>query len=219
MYAPPNPMVIYVADLSYRMSLRRSALRLLSSPSTSFLSKPRSITTVTPPALRIPRQSTATAFQRRWATNEAEAKEETENPPISEFQPTPQQEVENAIQSDNAADTEAVPSAETQGTQAAETAHQEQSAVDSAVTAATGAASSAASTVREAAQSATEAVSGSSRGGRDNKEQSIGTPKSTIYIGNLFFDVTENDLVKELARFGTITRCRLMRDSRGLSKG
>lgn len=44
-------------------------------------------------------------------------------------------------------------------------------------------------------------------------------PKSTIYIGNLFFDVTENDLIKELARFGTITKCRLIRDSRGLSKG
>jgi nucleolin len=44
-------------------------------------------------------------------------------------------------------------------------------------------------------------------------------PKSTIYIGNLFFDVTENDLVKELTRFGTITKCRLIRDSRGLSKG
>jgi RNA recognition motif-containing protein len=44
-------------------------------------------------------------------------------------------------------------------------------------------------------------------------------PKSTIYIGNLFFDVTENDLVKELSRFGTITKCRLIRDSRGLSKG
>jgi RNA recognition motif-containing protein len=44
-------------------------------------------------------------------------------------------------------------------------------------------------------------------------------PKSTIYIGNLFFDVTENDLVKELSRFGTVTKCRLIRDSRGLSKG
>ena len=198
------------------MSLRRSALRLLSSPSTSFLSKPRSITTVTPSALRLSRDSTATTFQRRWATNAAEAKDETGKAPISQFQPTPQEEVENAIQSDNAADTEAVPSEETSGTQAAETAHEDQSSVDSAINAATGAAASAASTIRGAARSATEAVTGSSRGDR---EANIGAPKSTIYIGNLFFDVTENDLVKELARFGTITRCRLMRDSRGLSKG
>lgn len=43
--------------------------------------------------------------------------------------------------------------------------------------------------------------------------------KPTIYIGNLFFDVTETDLVKEFARFGTVTKCRIVRDSRGLSKG
>ena len=43
--------------------------------------------------------------------------------------------------------------------------------------------------------------------------------KPTIYVGNLFFDVTETDLVKEFARFGTVSRCKVVRDSRGLSKG
>jgi RNA recognition motif-containing protein len=43
--------------------------------------------------------------------------------------------------------------------------------------------------------------------------------KRTLYIGNLFFDVTENDLVKEFARFGTVTKVKIVRDSRGLSKG
>ncbi|EXJ88301.1 hypothetical protein A1O1_05231 [Capronia coronata CBS 617.96] len=43
--------------------------------------------------------------------------------------------------------------------------------------------------------------------------------KPTLYIGNLFFDVTETDLVKEFARFGTVTRCKIVRDTRGLSKG
>jgi nucleolin len=50
-------------------------------------------------------------------------------------------------------------------------------------------------------------------------DASFTEPKSTIYIGNLFFDVTENDLMKELSRFGNIIKCRLIRDSRGLSKG
>jgi nucleolin len=63
-----------------------------------------------------------------------------------------------------------------------------------------------------------QAATGGSREARPAREGSS-IPKPTIYIGNLFFDVTENDLVKELARFGTITNCRLMRDSRGLSKG
>lgn len=44
-------------------------------------------------------------------------------------------------------------------------------------------------------------------------------PKPTIYVGNLFFDVTESDLEKEFSRFGTIKTIRLIKDVRGLSKG
>ena len=198
------------------MHLRRTALRFLSSPSSSVLSKPSSITTATPSALRIPRQSTRIAFQRRWATNEADAKKADENAPISELQPTPQEEVENAINSDNTAEpTEHATSQNSQPPAG------EQSAVDSASKPATETAANAASTVTEAAESVRSAFTGSEqrqdRGERRTGQ--IGEPKPTIYIGNLFFDVTENDLVKELARFGTIVKCRLMRDSRGLSKG
>jgi nucleolin len=198
------------------MHLRRTALRFLSSPSSSVLSKPRSITTATPLALRIPRQSTRIAFQRRWATNEAEVKKFDENAPISELQPTPQEEVENAISSDNAAE-----STSHAASQASQPPSGEQSAVDSAIKTTTETAANATSTVTEAAESVRSAITGSEqrqdRGERRTGQ--IGEPKPTIYIGNLFFDVTENDLVKELARFGTIVKCRLMRDSRGLSKG
>ena len=195
------------------MHLRRTALRFLSSPSSSVLSKPRSITIATPSALRIPRQCTQIAFQRRWATNEAEAKKVDENAPISELQPTPQEEVENAINSDNAA--------EPTTSQNSQPPAGEQSAIDSASKPATETAANAASTVTEAAESVRPAFT-SSEQRQDRGERrtgQIGEPKPTIYIGNLFFDVTENDLVKELARFGTIVKCRLMRDSRGLSKG
>jgi nucleolin len=198
------------------MHLRRTALRFLSSPSSSVLSKPRSITTATPLALRIPRQSTQIAFQRRWATNEAEVKKVDENAPISELQPTPQEEVENAINSDNAAEP-----TEHAAAQNSQPPSGEQSAVDSAIKATTETVANATSTVTEAAESVRSAIAGSEqrqdRGERRTGQ--IGEPKPTIYIGNLFFDVTENDLVKELARFGTIVKCRLMRDSRGLSKG
>ena len=198
------------------MHLRRTALRFLSSPSSSILSKPRSITTATPLALRIPRQSTRIAFQRRWATNEAEVKKVDENAPISELQPTPQEEVENAISSDNAAESTSHATSQT-----SQPPSGEQSAVDSAIRATTETAANATSTVTEAAESVRSAITGSEqrqdRGERRTGQ--IGEPKPTIYIGNLFFDVTENDLVKELARFGTIVKCRLMRDSRGLSKG
>jgi nucleolin len=204
-----------------RFQLRRSALRVLSSAPSSYIAKPRTFTTLSS-SIRVPRQSTALAFQRRWATNEAEAKKEEEkDTPISEIQATPEEEVENAIQSDNAA--EFAVDSEIQASESA--APEGQSAVDSALHSVTEAASNAAETVKETArgtyQSATgfaSARSEDSAARRAPREGSL-IPKPTIYIGNLFFDVTENDLVKELARFGTITKCRLMRDSRGLSKG
>lgn len=191
-----------------RFQLRRSALRLLSSSPSSYLAKPRTLTTFTS-SVRIPRRSTTAVFQRRWATSETEATQEEGETPVSEIQPKPEEEVENAIQSDNAA--EAPVQAEAQSDTL-----KTQSVVDSAVDAVSDAASNAATTVKETVQSATDF--GNSRPKRPAREGSS-IPKPTIYIGNLFFDVTENDLVKELARFGTITKCRLMRDSRGLSKG
>jgi nucleolin len=202
------------------MHLRRTALRFLSSPSSSVLSKPRSITAATPSALRIPRLSTQTAFQRRWATNEVEAQKVDENAPISELQATPQEEVENAIHSDNAAEP-----TEHATSQTSQPPSSEQGAVDAAIKTATETATeiaaNAASTVTEAAESVRSAFTGSEQRQHPGERRigQIGEPKPTIYIGNLFFDVTENDLVKELARFGTIVKCRLMRDSRGLSKG
>ena len=43
--------------------------------------------------------------------------------------------------------------------------------------------------------------------------------KETLYIGNLFFDVTEEDLKKEFEKFGPILRAKVITDNRGLSKG
>ena len=68
-----------------------------------------------------------------------------------------------------------------------------------------------------AASSMRETMTGGT--GERARAPTMNEPKSTIYIGNLFFDVTENDLSKELSRFGTVKKVRLMRDARGLSKG
>ena len=40
-----------------------------------------------------------------------------------------------------------------------------------------------------------------------------------VYIGNLFFDVTEDVLRREFERFGPIQQLKLISDQRGLSKG
>lgn len=45
------------------------------------------------------------------------------------------------------------------------------------------------------------------------------SPHKQLYVGNLFFDVTEEDLRKSFSRFGTVVDLKLIKDTHGLSKG
>ncbi|WEW58430.1 hypothetical protein PRK78_003898 [Emydomyces testavorans] len=45
------------------------------------------------------------------------------------------------------------------------------------------------------------------------------TPKSSIYVGNLFFDVTAEDLKNEFSKCGTVEVARVIYDPRGISRG
>ncbi|KAG0154531.1 hypothetical protein PDIDSM_99 [Penicillium digitatum] len=44
-------------------------------------------------------------------------------------------------------------------------------------------------------------------------------PKTTLYVGNLFFDVTAEDLRKHFEKFGVVENALIVHDARGLSKG
>ncbi|KAI9802520.1 MAG: hypothetical protein M1833_001592 [Piccolia ochrophora] len=44
-------------------------------------------------------------------------------------------------------------------------------------------------------------------------------PGKSVYIGNLFFSVTEPDLKKEFEKFGDVVGCKVIYDHKGLSKG
>jgi RNA recognition motif-containing protein len=44
-------------------------------------------------------------------------------------------------------------------------------------------------------------------------------PKCSVYIGNLFFDVTAEDLRKHFEQFGVVENVMIVHDARGLSKG
>ncbi|KAJ5210039.1 hypothetical protein N7491_009852 [Penicillium cf. griseofulvum] len=44
-------------------------------------------------------------------------------------------------------------------------------------------------------------------------------PKTTLYIGNLFFDVTAEDLRKQFEKYGAVENAIIVHDARGLSKG
>jgi len=45
------------------------------------------------------------------------------------------------------------------------------------------------------------------------------SPSQNLYIGNLFFEVTEDALEREFSRYGPIKKTKIIYDHRGLSKG
>ncbi|KIX01735.1 uncharacterized protein Z518_09461 [Rhinocladiella mackenziei CBS 650.93] len=186
-------------------ALRRCASRFLSSRPPVLAAPSRTYTSFSTPSIRIAPRSSLLQTPRRWASTEPEKGPQV---PISESpsaEPAPA-----AAESTNTTEAakEALPAAETNG-----------SIVDERRNAAP-----------EAAPAA-EQVSYTTPAG--NAASAQGTPSSqppqswdgaferkpTLYVGNLFFDVTETDLIKEFARFGTVLNCRVIRDSRGLSKG
>ena len=65
-----------------------------------------------------------------------------------------------------------------------------------------------------ASAGAASAIAGSTRAKSHTPES-----EHTLYVGNLFFDVTEDALQREMERFGTINSVRIISDGRGLSKG
>jgi len=44
-------------------------------------------------------------------------------------------------------------------------------------------------------------------------------PSASLYVGNLYFEVSEDTLRKEFAQFGAIKSLKILFDARGLSKG
>lgn len=168
--------------------MRRAALRFLTIQPASFAIRSRTITSFSSP-LRIQKQTTALFPQRRWASDDSAKAEEA---PISKIQPTPQEEVENAVHEDNAVLSDAEPTdsaADVQGSAQLESTNDD--FVDD---------------VKPAFDRS-----------RENPDENA--PKPNVYIGNLFFDVTEEDLTKELSRFGKIRNVKIIRDNQGLSKG
>ena len=46
-----------------------------------------------------------------------------------------------------------------------------------------------------------------------------GSPNTTLYVGNLFFETTEDALKKQFESQGNVVKTRIVYDYRGLSKG
>ena len=65
---------------------------------------------------------------------------------------------------------------------------------------------------------ARDAVGASSSTASTSQQFSTNGPTKTVYVGNLFFDVREADLKREMSRAGQIVSTKIIHDQRGLSK-
>ena len=55
--------------------------------------------------------------------------------------------------------------------------------------------------------------------GTNTRNRLAPTPKETIYVGNLFFEVKAEDLKNLFSKYGNVLEARLITDSRGMSRG
>lgn len=63
-----------------------------------------------------------------------------------------------------------------------------------------------------------QAATGGS-GTRAPREKSDVPPNRTLYIGNLYYEVTSDQLKKVFSRFGEVDNVKIVYDNRGLSRG
>ncbi|MCJ1379749.1 hypothetical protein MMC17_002852 [Xylographa soralifera] len=204
--------------------LRRAAVRALTTSYTSISVKPRSITTLSASTLRKRYPSYISAFQKRFASEDV-----TQAEPEADGA-TEAQHGKNSI----ASATEPDQSATTSSEQLIQPVDQEdQSTIASALSSSTEAVSNTASSAAEAAATSTQTVrdyaadAASAVGVGAATAQAIAGRSSgegaaqahTLYVGNLFFDVTEDTLKREFQKYGDVNMVRVIYDGRGLSKG
>ncbi|KAL9127913.1 MAG: hypothetical protein Q9217_003299 [Psora testacea] len=207
--------------------LRRAAFRVLSSsPSACISNKPRafgSFTSRTPGPIAL--KPFTLHLQRRWLADEAAT---------TQFEPEAAEAVltadaDNSIA--NASESADPPKTEEQAAEAVaeaptptDTTSPEVSSATSTVTDAT---KSAAESARDVASEAASTAAGATAAAGQNlaeaagigKARPDGEPSSTVYVGNLFFDVRSDDLKREFERAGPVVDARIITDQRGLSKG
>jgi nucleolin len=206
-----------------RFTLRRAAFRVLSSPSASLYIKPRSFTTVTSLATRPTKPTYFAPLQKRFASDsaaEAETRAHSEAGGATEVHHRKNSKAASA--KDNAAtsgESDLVEAADAQGQSTVASAVSSAkdtvaSKVSDAADAISDSASAAGNTVGEVAAKAADAVGSSMRG----SPPVAGSP-TNLYVGNLFFDVSEDDLRREFSKYGEIKSLKIVYDGRGLSKG
>ncbi|KAF1975860.1 RNA binding domain-containing protein [Bimuria novae-zelandiae CBS 107.79] len=171
--------------------LRRTAARALASaPSSAVFVKPRSISSIAPTAFRARKQQwIIPTFQKRFLNDEPTKVETTEA------------EAKEVEAKEGFAQTAAEAPVEENLTPAQEQVQAEPTDAQNTVGV-------------DALEQATNATQRSQR--RDDRNT---TPNNTVYVGNLYYEVTADQLKRVFSRFGEIESVRVIYDNRGLSRG
>ncbi len=141
--------------------------------------------------------------QKRWASEEI-----TQSEPEADGA-TEAQHGENSIAAASENEAPATADREEQSTVT--------SAIKSAAETASAQASAATTSVSAAAETARDYVSGATQ--EDTPARTENAESNTVYVGNLFFDVTAEDLRNEFGKAGAVENAKIVYDQRGLSKG
>jgi len=223
-----------------RYLFRRTAFRALQSPPASLVLRPRSITTSTRVTLQPSRQWTVTPFQRRFASEEAQ--QSTVDEIAAQSQAHTEAEISPTVAKTDgtAGQVEAGDVAGKQSSQESSTSKAESAAAEAlgSYPEASGPSiestkmnqdllqTSAASGTAQATQGATstsfEPLSSAAAVIRPSRASYIWpplTPNNTVYVGNLYFEVSEDALQRQFTPFGPIKKAKIIYDHRGLSKG
>ncbi|KAI9838602.1 MAG: hypothetical protein M1819_004916 [Sarea resinae] len=175
-----------------RYCFRRSACRALSTSSSSILSKPRSISTISPLVLRASRQSNILLQQRRWASDEAELKAK-EAATATESVPTPSTSEPKASPVPSSADSD-------DHSTVASAVSSASSAVSAKVSDAAGSAAETAESAKETVTDAAETAARATRFAPPEQEQ------RSIFVANLPWTNDEEDLKELFSEFGRVEK-------------
>lgn len=177
---------------SCRFLLRRTAARAIAStPSSAIFVKPRSISTITPTAFRPRKQQwTVSAFQKRYLSEEPTKV------------PTSEAEAKEVEANEGFAQTAAEAPVEENLTPAQEQAQSEPTDAQATV-----------------GLDELEQAAGTKVRSLTPRRSAPGEPNTCLYVGNLYYEVTADQLRRVFARFGEVENVRIIYDNRGLSRG
>lgn len=172
--------------------LRRAAVRAVSAtPPKALLARPRSIATFSPSTLRTHQQQWSIVFQRRFASDDA-AKTDAAQASAADVPENFSQTAAELPMEDGL--TPAQQDAQAPPTDAKHT-------VDAAA-------------LEQVAKTAQKSDARPRRA-RDNDV----APHKMLYIGNLYYEVTAEQLKNVFSRFGEVASVKIVYDNRGLSRG